>query len=212
MRHQRTELPPSKAQRRQNKFRHKTNFNKENHHQDNYKPNELTIKKFNPTQIHQNSDRCHKCGDSLHIEGLRCSPRKAQFKHCKKFGHFCSLCYRKQEAYKEGNRSPKAHQLTCNTEFPSYDDSHTSFTEEEEEPFCLKLKILDDSSQEEQYGADQNQPGEQIEQSNKHPKRQSLTKTVKQTVQLQAVKTMTTKVKFQRHTKRKETKEVPDVF
>ena len=64
LRHQRTELPPSRAQRRQNKFRHKPNFNRENHHQANYKPNEFTGKKFNPTQIHQNSERCHKCGDS----------------------------------------------------------------------------------------------------------------------------------------------------
>ena len=47
LRHQRTELPPSKAQRRQNKFRHKPN--RKNHHQANYKPNEFTRKKFNPT-------------------------------------------------------------------------------------------------------------------------------------------------------------------
>ena len=170
LRHQRTELPPSKAQRRQKKFRHKPNFNRENHHQANYKPNEFTRKKLNPTQIHQNSERCHKCGDSQHIEGFRCSARKAQCKHCKKFGHFSSLCYRKQEAYKEANISPKTHQLTCNTVFPGYDDSDTSFTEEEEEPFCLQRKILHDSSQEEQYGADQCQPGEKIAQSKRHPK------------------------------------------
>ena len=171
LRHQRTELPPSKAQKRQNKFRHKPNFNRENHHQANYKPNEFTREKFNPTQIHQNSERCHKCGDSQHIEGFRCSARKAQCKHCKKFGHFSSLCYWEQDTYKEGNRSPEGHQLTCNTIFPRYDDSNTSFTEEEEEPFCLQLKILDDSSQEEQSGAKQSQPGEKIEQSNRHPKK-----------------------------------------
>ena len=81
------------------------------------------------------------------------------------------MCYRKQEAYKEGNRSPKAHQLICNTVFPRYDDSDTSFTEEEEEPFCLQLKILDDSSQEEQSEAEQSQPGEKIAQNNRHSKR-----------------------------------------
>ena len=77
LRHQRTELPQSKAQRRQNKFRHKPNFNRENHHQANYKPNEFIRKKSNPTQILQNSERYHKCGDSQHIEGFRCSARKA---------------------------------------------------------------------------------------------------------------------------------------
>ena len=210
LRHQRTELPPSKAQRRQNKFRQKSN--RENHHQANNKPNEFTRKKFNPTQIHQNSERCHKCGDSLHTKGFRRSARKAQCKHCKKFGHFSSLCYRKQVAYKEGNRSPKAYQLTCNTVFPRYNDSDTSFTEEEEEPFCLQLKILDNSSQEIQSEAEQSQPGEKLAQSNRHsekPKKamwlrnqqnqysQSMTRTIK----LKTVKTMTTKVKFQRHAK-----------
>ena len=81
------------------------------------------------------------------------------------------MCYRKQEAYKEGNRSPKAYQLTCNTVFPRYDDSDTSFTEEEEEPFCLQLKILDKSSQEEQFEAEQSQPGEKISQNNRHSKK-----------------------------------------
>ena len=171
LRHQRTELPPRKAQRRQNKFRHKPNFNTENHHQANYKPNDFTRKKFNPTQIHQNSERCHKCGDSQHIEGFRCSARKAQCKHNKKFGHFSSLCYGKQEAYREGNRSPKAHQLTCNTVFTRYHDSNTSFTEEEEEPFCLQLKIWDESCQEEQSEVEQSQPGEKFAQSNRHPKK-----------------------------------------
>ena len=171
LRHQRTELPPSKAQRRQNKVRHKPNFNRENNHQVNYKPNEVTRKKLNPTQIHQNSERCHKYGDSQHTEGFRCSARKAQCKHCKKFGHFSSLCYRKQEAYKKGNRSPKACQLTCGTVSTRYHDSDTSFTEEEEGPFCLQLKILDDSSQEEQSEAEQSQAGGKIEQNNRQSKK-----------------------------------------
>ena len=178
LRHQRTELPSSKAQRRQNKFRHKPNFNKENHHQDNYKPNEFTRKKFNPTQIHQNSERCHKCGDFQCIEGFRCSSRKAQCKHCKKFGHFSHLCYRKQEAYKEGNRSPKAHQLTCNTAFTKYHDSDTSFTEEGDKPFCLQLKILDDSSQEEQAESSENNdyksPVSQAYQEKRRPRKSQM--------------------------------------
>ena len=77
----------------------------------------------------------------------------------------------KQEAYKEGTRSPKAHQLTCKTVFTRYDDSDSSSTEEEKEPFCLQLKILDNSSQEEQSEAEQSQPGEKIAQSNRHSKK-----------------------------------------
>ena len=36
LRHQRAEIPPSKAQRKQNKFRNKLDFKRENHHQANY--------------------------------------------------------------------------------------------------------------------------------------------------------------------------------
>ena len=44
------------------------------HHQAPYKKNEHENKKrFNPRQILQSEDRCHKCGDSKHIEGFQCS-------------------------------------------------------------------------------------------------------------------------------------------
>ena len=56
LRHQGTEIPPSKAQRKQNKFRTKPNFKRENHHQANYQPNEVTKKKFNSKEIHQNPE------------------------------------------------------------------------------------------------------------------------------------------------------------
>ena len=81
------------------------------------------------------------------------------------------MCYRKQETHKEGNRSHKAYQLKCQTVFPKFDDSDTSFTEEEQEPFCLQLKILDNSYQEEQSEAEQSLPGEKIAQNNRHSKK-----------------------------------------
>ena len=116
LRHQRTEIPPNKSKRKQskqNKFRTKHSFNEEHHHQTPQKQKEFDRKKFNPKQIVQSSDRCHKCGDSNHIEGFQCSARRYQCRHCNKFGHFSSLCYRKQESYKKKPRSPKAYQLTC---------------------------------------------------------------------------------------------------
>ena len=71
LRHQRTELPPNKAQRKQskkNKFRPKNmGYSNEDHHQASYKKNEYENKKeVNPRQILQSEDRCHKCGDSKH--------------------------------------------------------------------------------------------------------------------------------------------------
>ena len=144
LRHQRTEIPPSEAQRKQNKFRPKPNFKRGNHHQANYQPNEGTKKKFNPKQIHQNPERCHKCGDSKHAEGFQCSARTYQCKHCHKFGHFSSLCYKKQESYKKKTGPPKAYQLTCGRlstpdSSISSPSSDTSFSEDE--PFCLQMKI-----------------------------------------------------------------------
>ena len=59
IRHKRTEIPLNKAQRKQNKFRTKPNFKRENHHQANHQPNEVTKNKFNPKQIHQHLERCH---------------------------------------------------------------------------------------------------------------------------------------------------------
>ena len=77
LRHQRIEKPPNKAQRKQfkkKKFRPKNiRYSNEDHHQAPYKKNEYeNKKKFNPRQILQSEDRCHKCGDSKHIERFQC--------------------------------------------------------------------------------------------------------------------------------------------
>ena len=81
LRHQRTELPPNKVQRKQfkkNKSRTKNmGYSNEEHHQVHSKKNEYeNKKKFNPRQILQSENRCHKCGDSKHIERFQCSARK----------------------------------------------------------------------------------------------------------------------------------------
>ena len=87
-------------------------LNEANHQQAPNKRKEFENKKaFNLRQILQSEDRCHKCGDSKHIEGFQCSAHKYQWRICHKFGHFCSLCYKKQESYKKRPRSPKAYQL-----------------------------------------------------------------------------------------------------
>ena len=117
LRHQRTELPPNKAQRKQFKKKkirpQNMGYSKEEQHQAPYKKNEYeNKKKFNPRQILQSEDRCHKCGDSKHIEGFQSSARKYQCRNCHKFGHFSSLCYKKQESSKKRPRSPKAYQMT----------------------------------------------------------------------------------------------------
>ena len=108
LRHQGTELSPSKAQRKQfkkNKPRTKNmGYSNDEHCQAHYKQNEFNKKKFNPRQTLQRDDRCYKCGDSKNIEGFQCSARKYQCRNCHKFGNFSSLCYKKHT-----RRSPKAY-------------------------------------------------------------------------------------------------------
>ena len=102
-----------------------------------------TRKAFNPRQILQSEDRCHKYGDSKHIEGFQCSACKYQCRNCHKFGHFSSLCYKKQESYKKRPRLPKAYQLTS-SRLSTQDNSicsHSSDNSSSDESFCLQMKL-----------------------------------------------------------------------
>ncbi|MCG8622670.1 MAG: hypothetical protein MJE68_11840, partial [Proteobacteria bacterium] len=51
---------------------------------------------FNPSEAHSSSDRCSKCGDTKHAQGFACPAKKYLCKACKKYGHFTSLCFSKQ--------------------------------------------------------------------------------------------------------------------
>ena len=42
------------------------------------------------------SDRCTRCGDTLHAKGFQCPARKFQCKLCHKFGHFTIVCYQEE--------------------------------------------------------------------------------------------------------------------
>ena len=81
LRHQRTEKPPSKAQRKQNTFRTKPNCKRENHHQTNYQPMKLPRRSSIQNKFIKILERCHKYGDSKHAEGFQCSARTYQCKH-----------------------------------------------------------------------------------------------------------------------------------
>ena len=101
LRHQRTELPSSKFQRKQNKrYRARPAPNK-HYQEDKYKDRMPQAKERfhkNPQEHTSPEDRCTKCGDTPHIEGFRCPASRFQCKHCHKFGHFCKLCYKNQES------------------------------------------------------------------------------------------------------------------
>ena len=117
---QHTELPPNKFQRKQRKFqnsRQATNMHYWEEKQREKMP-QVQRRNYNNYQAaavyekYSHEDRCNKCGDCSCIEGFRCPASRYQCKNCHKFGHFRSLCYKKQESYKKRPRSPKAYQLT----------------------------------------------------------------------------------------------------
>ena len=60
-------------------------------------------------QVKHIRDRCSKHGNSKHAEGLKCPARKFQCKTYNKYGHFTSLCYKKQLPLQ--SRNPKTHQM-----------------------------------------------------------------------------------------------------
>ena len=72
MRHQRSDLPPSKIKQKQKSFKSRSKSHKmysSEHKQQvpHYK------KEFDPNQAHPRKDRCSKCGDSKHVEGFKVS-------------------------------------------------------------------------------------------------------------------------------------------
>ena len=95
MRHQRTNLPPSKSKQKQHSFKSRSKSHKRysSEHKQQVPPYK---KKFDPYQAHSRKGRCFKCGDSKHVEGFKCPARKFQCKTCNKYGHFASLCYKKK--------------------------------------------------------------------------------------------------------------------
>ena len=69
MRHQRTDLPPSKSKQKQHS--HKSRSKGQKRYSSEHKNQGPPYKKrFDPSQAHQRKDKCSMCGNSKHIEGL----------------------------------------------------------------------------------------------------------------------------------------------
>ena len=106
LRHQKTDLPPSKFQREQNKkFKQRQPPNKK-YQEDQYRERRPQVKErfYKNSQEHTSSEnRCTKCGDSPHIEGFRCPASRFQCKYCHKYGHFSKLCFKKNGSEPKNN-------------------------------------------------------------------------------------------------------------
>ena len=140
LRHQCTELPPSKLQRKQRKSFRSSQANHK-YQQEDKQSERLPL--VNRRFIQE--DRCSKCGDTLHIEGFRCLASRHQCKYCHKFGYFSNLCFKKKQesAYKRQSSNPKVHQLMVgkySAEGPLYNHADTSLTSSEDS-FCLQMQL-----------------------------------------------------------------------
>ena len=153
LRHQHTELPPNKFQRKQRKFKPRPTNYKYQHEE--RKTDRLPQENEKSKQEHTNqqADRCHKCGDTPHIEGFGCPMSRHQCKHCNKIGHFSHLCFMKKQEniYKKGSRNPKAYQLKIgrySTEDSLYKQDDTDVSESEDS-FCLQMQIKEPQTDQE---------------------------------------------------------------
>ena len=109
LQHQCTELPAGKYKKRNSSIKSRQS-NYKQHGSENSQVQSQHKKWFDVKHAHHSKDRCSKCGDSVHVEGFQCPPKKFQCTACHKFGHFTSLYYQKKQApFKP--RKPKAHQL-----------------------------------------------------------------------------------------------------
>ena len=152
MRHQWTELLPSKFQRKQKKsFKSRQATNK--HYQEGKQRERIPQEHRGFKNIHQakasqekysSEDRCNKCGDSLHLERFGCPASRYQCKNCHKFGHFSSLCYKKKESEcKRESGKPRSHQLMvgrASAQDPLCGQSDASFSSSDDS-FCLQKQI-----------------------------------------------------------------------
>ena len=96
-------------------------------------------------QLDAHSDKCTRCGGTLHAKGFQCPARKFQCKICHKFGNFTTICYQKSEGQQLSNsfhlRKPKAQQLCAGALYTHHDADRSESDSETEDSFCLQMKI-----------------------------------------------------------------------
>ena len=106
MHHQNTELQTGKYNKQKNAAKQKLQ---------NHRPTEqhTSKKPFDLRNMNKQSDRCFRCGNTMHAKGLQCPAKNFQCKVCHKFGHFTTVCYQKNQQTSSSfkPRKPKAPQL-----------------------------------------------------------------------------------------------------
>ena len=140
MQHQCTQLPAGNYPRR--KQNSTTRWKPQNHKipeiPTSQKPSDML-------KLDACSNKCTRCGDTLHAKGFQCPARKFQCKICHKFGHFTTVCYQKSQGQHSSNsfqsRKPKAQQLHVGVLYTHHDADRSESESEMEDTFCFQMKI-----------------------------------------------------------------------
>ena len=124
-----------------------------NHEEETTKPqvpgNSHILEPSDLQKLDVHSDKCTRCGDTLHAKGFQCPARKFQCKICHKFGHFTTICYQKSQQPSSSfkTRKPKAQQLCAGALYTHHNaDRSGSETSDTEDSFYLQMKIQKYSS------------------------------------------------------------------
>ena len=112
MRHQHTELPHNKFQRKQWKFKpRQSNSRNQQEHQQYDRINEECHKQIKSSNKNKQTQKTHAPDVVIppHMQGFRCPAEEHQCKYCKKIGHFSHMCFKKpqEQTYKKGHINPK---------------------------------------------------------------------------------------------------------
>ena len=139
MQHQHTQLPPVNYPRRKqtSTMKRKPQNHKSPEIPTSQKPSDLQ-------KADAHSDKCTRCGDTLHAKGFQCPGRKFQCKIYHKFGHLTTVCYQKSQQPSSffKTRNPKAQQLCAGALYTHHNaDKSGSETSDTEDSFCLQMKI-----------------------------------------------------------------------
>ena len=140
MRHQRTDLSPSKSKQKQQSFKSRSKSHKRYSSENNHQVPPCK-KRFDPNQVHQRKDRCSRCRDSKCVESFRHPTRKLQCKTCNRYSHFKSLCCKNNVSLK--SRKPMVYLLKAGVVYMQEDSicSQLDYLTSGNESFCLQVQI-----------------------------------------------------------------------
>ena len=138
--HQRTELPQHRFKKKKSHTKPRQGNSKLPCRNDPYQGQKMKGNHIPPSSNRlpplNNHNRCSKCGDTAHQEGLTCPAKKYQWQVCHKFEHFTSQCFQKKQYPQQKFRQPKAHQIQVDESYNHLHDYSSDISLSEDSFAC----------------------------------------------------------------------------